>query len=114
MSKKQKYFLFLFIIIPFFVYSQEYRDPFVSLLPKEEPKKTKEKKEVKEEYISPPEITVEGVLWGTDKPEAIIDGKVYVVGDYLDKETKIYKIEKNEVYILHKGKVFKMTTKHKL
>ena len=86
------------------------RDPFEPLLPKEKKQEEKvEYGESKEIEILPPNIVIEGVLWGTSKPMAIVDGSVYKIGERIkDTEDKILKIEKSSVFVLHGGKVYKM------
>lgn len=64
--------------------------------------------------IAPPSISIEGVLWGTSIPQAIINGDVYKVGDTLkDLDAKIYKIEKNRIFIFYGGKLFEMNISKK-
>jgi hypothetical protein len=111
---------FLFLIVLFFLnfaYSKEFRDPFFSLLPQKVEKKEITKREeikMEESYYFPPEVNIEGVLWGTDTPLTIIDGDVYKVGDKIkDIEAKIFKIEKNNVFIIYKGRLYRLTTKKK-
>lgn len=81
-------------------------DPFDSLLPvKEGPKNPDGKPKVSQ----PPAISIEGALWDSDMPQAIIDGDVYKVGDTLKSiDAKIYKIEKNRVFIFYEGMLYEM------
>jgi len=81
-------------------------DPFVSLLPvKDEQKKAEEKAKTPQ----PPAISIEGALWDSDMPQAIIDGDVYKVGETLKSiDAKIYKIEKNRVFIFYEGILYEM------
>jgi len=99
--------ILLFFILSSFLFNvfsqEEFKSPFDEVVPKE----SVSKKESSEDVILPPNLSVEGILWGTDTPCAIIEGKVYKVGDSLDSETKLINIEKNIVFIQHKGKVFK-------
>lgn len=84
-------------------------DPFVSLLPQKGDKGLSGKK-----IVSPPPITIEGALWNTDTPQAIIDGDVYKVGDKLKGyDAKIYKIEGNVVSIFYEGRLFEMKVSRK-
>jgi type II secretory pathway component PulC len=88
------------------VIAQEYRDPFEPVLPAETQTTTQERP--KDELL-PPLITIEGVLWGTDSPSAIIDGDVYKVGDNLKNlDAQVNQIEKNTVFIMYKGKIWRM------
>jgi type II secretory pathway component PulC len=88
------------------------RDPFESILPKEDIRLKKREDSAKAQ-VSAPKLTVEGILWGTDKPQAIINGDVYGVGDVVKgmPQTKIHKIEKGSVIIIHEGIVFQYGTK---
>lgn len=90
-----------------------YRDPFSSVLPGED------KVEEEKESLGPPPVTIQGVLWGSEMPQAIIDGEVYKEGDLIidvknklgDPEAKIVQIKKNIVFILYGDKIHKMMTK---
>lgn len=85
-------------------------DPFDSLLPSTSTGTEKPK----EKIVEPPAINIEGALWGSDMPQAIIDGEVYKVGDTLKSvDAKIYKIEKNKVFIFYEGRLFEMKVSSK-
>lgn len=83
--------------------SQPLRDPFESpfemmtVLPLEE--KAKEEKPL---GSSPSHLKVQGMVWGTDRPQVIINGKVLRVGGII-KGAKILAIRKEGVYVLYKG-----------
>ncbi|MDD5070166.1 MAG: hypothetical protein PHV17_05500 [Candidatus Omnitrophica bacterium] len=78
-------------------------DPFVSLLPTEIAAAVEGKKTVPVSL----EVSVEGVLWGTDVPMAIIDGEVYKVGDtLLNVDAKVFSIEDNRVSLFYSGRLF--------
>ena len=61
-----------------------------------------------------PEMTLQGMLWNSVRPQAIIDNKVYEIGDTIiltqtgeDKyEVKIKDITKGGIYLKYKGKEF--------
>jgi hypothetical protein len=95
-------------------------DPFIPMLPKEIPKKVVQTAALVEaapvqETVTPPTLTVAGVLWGTDKPMAIINGNVYGVGAMIGESgAKIHKIEKNVVTIIYKMQTFDLTTSKKI
>jgi type II secretory pathway component PulC len=79
-------------------------DPFTSLLPAQE--KGGQKNPA---AVSPPQVKIEGVLWDSDMPQVIIDGDVYKVGDTLKRvKAKVYKIERNKVFIFYSGRLFEM------
>jgi hypothetical protein len=90
------------------VFSQAYyRNPFESLLPKEEKPAEPAKKKKAPETLP---VTVEGVLWDSSTPQTIIDGDVYKVGDTLKKiDAKVFRIDKNIVYLTKEDKVYKKT-----
>lgn len=102
-----------FIVILFLlinpVYSQEgYKDPFEPVLPEEIEESGGR---VISEVIRalPPSVVIEGVLWGTGNPQVIINSEVYKVGDIIkDLGAKVFKIEKNIVFIAYGGKIYRM------
>ncbi len=92
----------------------DYKDPFESLLPKEVDESGAAGKLSGQAELGPPDITIEGILWGTDEPQAIIDGDVYSVGDTLQGvEAKVFKIKENIVFISYGEKIYEMSTKTK-
>ncbi len=102
------------------VYAQsEFRDPFSPRLPV---KKTISEKtrSVVEEYIGVdadvelPSLAVEGVLWGSQMPQAIIEGEVYRVGDRLRGvgiDAEVSRIEKSKVFINYGGRTHELSVK---
>ena len=90
------------------------RDPFESILPKEDLRLKKEETLAKTQ-ISAPKLKVEGILWGSSRPQAIINGNVYEVGEAVRgmPQTTIHKIEKGMVIIIYEGVVFQYGTKSK-
>ncbi len=99
------------------VYSQTgYKDPFEPLIKEETDEKGRSTKEtiIEEPKELPASMVVEGVLWGTDKPLAIINGEVYKVGDTIKGVgARIFKIEDNSVYIGYGEKIYKMKVEKK-
>lgn len=84
----------------------ELRDPFKSLLPKPAeapPAKTPGQLQAATEKPAPPELHVEGVLWGDVEPKAIINGRVYGVHDRVGGVT-IVAIDRGGVTVEHLGK----------
>ncbi|MDD4295139.1 MAG: hypothetical protein PHP69_06470 [Candidatus Omnitrophica bacterium] len=82
-------------------------DPFEPLLPKESETSGLDTggqiKEAKDLVVA-----VEGIMWGSDVPMAIIDGEVYKEGDVIiSNGAKLYKIENNEVLIYYDGRLHK-------
>jgi len=89
--------------------SDSERAPFKS------PFEDKKKKETVEadEIIVLPEITPQGMLWNSVRPQAIIDNKVYEIGDTILTQTEedTYKIEikdiaRDGIYLKYRGKEF--------
>jgi type II secretory pathway component PulC len=64
----------------------------------------------RESTIEPlPEINIQGIVWGTDTPQAVIDGEVYRVGDNLKVAgAKITEISKDGVEISYFGNIYKL------
>lgn len=53
------------------------------------------------------EVNIEGVVWGTDLPQAVIEGKIYTVGDILEKyNAKIIHIDKEGVSIKYNEEMY--------
>ncbi len=87
----------------------EYEDPFVPMLPKAvvKPPPQQAMTVAMPVIVTAPDLTIQGVLWGTDKPMAIINGQVYAVGAQLKGlDGKVYKIENNTVTVMYKTKLF--------
>ena len=77
--------------------SGELRDPFQTYISKEKKADTQQQKkaELAQLETNLNELKVQGIIWGTKMPQAIIDNKVYIVGD---------KVENSEIVsINHKG-----------
>ncbi len=104
-------FFFLKLTCP----QSKYKDPFEPLLPerqKVEEVKTEEIDDEVEKTLPP--IVLQGVLWGSDTPQAIIDGEVYKIGDKLqDVDAKLFKVDKNVVFISYGEKIYEIKTKTK-
>lgn len=75
-----------------------YRDPFLSFLPEE-------KIEEKLEKIAPPNLKLQGIVWGGDKPRAIINNTVLGKGDEI-LGAKILEIKKEGISFIYKGQDF--------
>ncbi len=74
--------------------------------PKLEPEP--EIKKLEPEIIEPPTLNIKGLIWNTNRPQAIINDQVVNLGDTVS-EAEIIAIRKSEVDILFKGQ--KMTIK---
>lgn len=84
--------LFIFLTAVNYGYSEvkylgdQYRDPLKSVLP-QSPKKRPSL-----------ELNVQGIIWGSDTPSAIINGEVMNVGDTI-QGAKIVKINKKGIVV---------------
>ena len=70
--------------------AQNLRDPLVSLLPKPKPPEQKPKPAVVAAEKGPlklPELVVNGLVWGGSNPQAVINGKLYSVGEAVEGAT---------------------------
>ncbi len=83
--------------------AQTFRDPFKTLLP-EEPaaQQVQENAQGQPTVPPPPQLTVLGIVWGGEKPKAIINHHVYGVGDVVEGDA-ITSIERTGVTINHHG-----------
>lgn len=92
----------------------ELRDPFEAPPLRKEEQAGEVGPEGRVAPVSPPVVSVEGVLWGKDSARVIIDGEIYEVGDTLrNVDAKVYKIEANTVFIAYQGGLFEMSPKKK-
>jgi hypothetical protein len=80
----------------------KYRDPFKSYLPEMEIPKAAP--------FQLNKLNVTGIIWGTDLPLAIINGKVYKVGDEI-LGAKILGIDKRGVLLDYKGETYLLRPK---
>ncbi len=95
----------------------ELRDPMTSLLPKPpEPQAvagggsgTLVPGMAPPEPPKPPSVTVEGVIWGGVRPQALISGRVYEVGDTIEG-ARIVAIDEQGVKVAVAGATFSLTT----
>ena len=67
------------------------RDPFESLITRDEKKGTV--KVSREVEVPPPQLTVQGVIWGGKFPQAIVNDQLVKVGDELTEEVVITRID---------------------
>jgi len=59
--------------------------------------------------VSPPPLTVQGIIWGGNIPQAIINDKVVKVGDSIS-EAKVTYIGRDGIAIIFKDYTFKLTS----
>ncbi len=55
--------------------------------------------------LTPPKLTVNGLIWGTDKPQAIINDRVVSIGDTIEN-SRIVDINQNGVDIIFSNNLF--------
>ncbi len=101
-------------------FSEESRNPFKNWFPViiiEEPINTTVVEEVapvvfveEEKTFDSSIYTVNGLVWGSYKPKAIINEKIYGIGDRLD-EAEISKISKDGVTLIFDNCEYIVTTK---
>lgn len=120
--------LYLQLAFPAIIWAElEIRNPFIPQLPKEtiskelelvpslpkpkprpDPGKIPEGKEGRDaekqipEDLQPPELNIKGLIWNSNRPQAIINDQVVDLGDTVS-EAEIVSIQKNEIGILFKG-----------
>ncbi|MFA5115171.1 MAG: hypothetical protein WC469_03805 [Candidatus Omnitrophota bacterium] len=80
-------------------------DPFIDF-------KTEKKKEDthKTEKLKPlPSLVVQGMIWGGNLPQAIINNKVLTIGDAIEG-VKIKSIDKEGISVLFEGQLYKIAS----
>jgi len=87
--------------------SDRYRDPLKSWLPEKIEKEALPRKPIAigVKGAEVPDLVIQGMVWDTDMPQAIIDGNVYKVGDRF-QDGKILEINKDGVKILYNNRIF--------
>lgn len=61
----------------------------------------KVKKEIKQD-ISPPQLSIAGLVWNSDRPQAIVNGRVLSVGDEING-TRLLSVNKDGIKVGYKG-----------
>lgn len=64
---------------------------------------------LKSEARKLPQLTIQGIIWGSTLPQAIVNNKVVKVGDILDG-AEVTEINKEGVILLFAGVSYKLTT----
>ena len=92
-----------------------YKDPFelplalrASIVPPEEELPAVVEPEAE---VGLPALRVDGMIWGSARPQAIIDGEVYDVGDVV-KEAEIIGIDRKGVVLFYKDRKFILRPKN--
>jgi hypothetical protein len=65
----------------------------------------KEEMDKPAEELTPPELKINGLVWNTDKPQAIINDQVVVIGDMVG-DSKVIDIRKDGVDLMFLNKPF--------
>jgi type II secretory pathway component PulC len=111
MKTKLILFLLMLAMITIGYPQDDYKNPFESGLPQEVVEQDIEPvRNFDTDTINLPEgIIIQGVLWGNDKPQAIINGEIYKKGESLKENQRVslFDIEKNIVLLSYQGKIFK-------
>ena len=85
------------------------KDPFREYVP-EKPKVTeKTEEEIEPIAEQPPKLTIQGVIWGGNFSQAIVNNKVVKDGDTVGG-AKIISIQKKWITVLFKGKEYDIAT----
>jgi hypothetical protein len=82
-------------------------DPFKSLIQLEKPDTTE--KNAPADVVELPELKVQGIFWGADFPQAIINNKVVKAGDIVSK-AQIISIEKDAITVFFANRQFKLSS----
>ena len=96
-----------------------FKNPFQPATPKPKEKIQKttpqpevRKVEVKEQVVTlPPKLNIHGIVWGSARPQAIINNKVVDIGDTI-ADIKITNIASNGIDVIYKGKNFTLSYKN--
>jgi hypothetical protein len=92
--------------------AESLRDPFPPPPEKKETQKGgaqgEQQKTAKPVDVTPPVLTVQGLIWGAVIPQAVINGKVVKAGDTIE-EAQITKIGKEGVEIVFKEQTFHLS-----
>lgn len=94
--------------VPFAYMAGEYRDPLVSLLPQptEETMASRgEEKQAPKPAPVAPDMTIEVMLWGGSRPQVLIEGRIYQIGDIV-QDSEIVEISREGVTVVSQGTTF--------
>lgn len=84
------------------------RDPFRSYFIEEKKQKDIKNEAAKEQApVNPPNLQLQGIIWGTLLPQAIINNEVVKPGDSIEG-AQIISIDKNVLTVLFNNKFFKL------
>ena len=88
--------------------AERVRDPLLSLLPREVSRAAsgQPSRGTAAATPPPPAIVVEGVVWGTTRPQAIIEGELYNVGETV-QGARIVAIDRGGITVEAQGRMFR-------
>lgn len=86
---------------------QSPRDPFQGYVIEEKKQEEVKGKGVEEGPVSLPGLKVEGIIWGSQLPQAIINNEVVRPGDSVEG-VQIIEISRTGLTVLFKDKIFKL------
>ncbi len=86
-----------------------FRDPFESQLPKVKLESDRTATPIEEAPANVDFLKLSGVLWNSDEPRAIINGRVVNVGGMVEG-AEVVSIGQSRVDVRYKGKEFTLTT----
>jgi hypothetical protein len=90
--------------------SGRFRDPFKTYLIKEEPKPVLEESvEVPKPQFDFSKISIQGIVWGVDHPQAIINDRVFTVGDTIEG-AQILSIDKKGITLNFYGEILDLSS----
>lgn len=96
------------IVLPNIEYkAEDLRDPFQNPNIAEGKKPTEESEVSETKEITPPSLTVQGLIWGGNFPQAIINNKVVKVGDIIEG-VRIISIDKEGITVFFKEREYKL------
>ena len=84
------------------------RDPFTSALPEpkqEAPAPVEVAQEPEPAPVSVDFLTVEGIVWGAERPQAVINGRLVAAGGVI-QDAAVVQIDETGVLVRYRGKEF--------
>ncbi|MFA4984100.1 MAG: hypothetical protein WC559_02150 [Candidatus Omnitrophota bacterium] len=85
--------------------AENFPDPFIDFQAEEKKEETR-----KTEKLKPlPSLVVQGMIWGGNLPQAIINNKVLTIGDAIDG-VKIKSIDKEGISVIFENQLYKLTS----
>lgn len=72
-------------------------------------KRTTSVQEIDQQAPEKPSITLTGLVWNTDRPQAIANGIIVDVGDTIDDKFQVVSIRKTGIDVHYKGKTTTIT-----